>query len=260
MATTDFHPLSAERHRQKSWRRYTRYDFAANTSVAPLVAAELARASVSLPIAFIEQDEAFIPAAVLGLRPQHNLLVGADGRWLGRYVPAVFRSHPFRLANTADGQQVLCIDEASGLLADVGEGETLFDADVKPTAAVQEVLSFLSNIEQNRPATVAACAALQQHQLIVPWPITLKEDGSERKLTGLYQTDERALQQCDGEALAELMQAGALTLAYTQLLSMQHLSALQRLMQNQAAAPSGQTMDLDFLNEEEDSISFDGLG
>lgn len=260
MPKVDFHPLTPERHRQKSWQRYTRYDFAATAHLAPLVVSELPRAAVALPVAFIEQGDGFIPAAVLGLRPNHNLMVAADGRWLAGYVPAAFRSHPFRLAKTAEGQQVLCIDEASGLLAEIGQAETLFDADDKPTEPVRQILQFLARIEQSRIATLKACASLQQHQLIVPWSLSIQEDGAERKLEGLFRTDEQALQACTGEVLTDLMQTGALMLAYTQLLSMQHLMRLRRLMQTQSNLPRGKAVDLDFLNEEEDNISFDGLG
>jgi hypothetical protein len=108
------------------WKRYESYAFAAQDAVAPLVVQELPKACMSLPIAFIQQGETFVPAAVQGLQPGQNLFVSPDGRWVGPYTPAAYRGYPFALANADNGQVVLCVDTDSGL---VGEDytETFFD-------------------------------------------------------------------------------------------------------------------------------------
>lgn len=60
-------PVTRERHAGLRRRRYTNYTFAAaDTVVVALVAAELPRAAMSLPIAFVAQGDAYVPAAVLG--------------------------------------------------------------------------------------------------------------------------------------------------------------------------------------------------
>ena len=221
---------------------------------------------LSLPLAFIERAGAFVPVAVLGLQPGSNLFVAPDGRWAGPYIPAAFRSYPFRLAPTEDGQQVLCIDEDSGLVAKGPAGERFFNEDGQPAQTTLDILNFLNQIEQSRQATLAACVVLQKHQLIRPWPITVKTDAGEQAIAGLHQIDEAALGQLAGEALHELAQAGALPVAYCQLLSMQHLPALGQLAQARAQAaaavppaalPAGD-LDLEFLNRG-DTISFGNL-
>jgi len=67
------------------WKRYESYHFAALDALAPLVVQELPKACMTLPIAFIQQGEAFVPAAVQGLQPGQNLFVSPDGRWIGPY-------------------------------------------------------------------------------------------------------------------------------------------------------------------------------
>ena len=267
----NFQAISRERHATLRWKRYTNYTFAAADSVVGLVAAELPKAAMSLPIAFIEQGGAYVPAAVLGLQPGNNVFVAADWHWVGRYIPAAFRSHPFRLANTEDGQQVLCVDEDSGLLGDDPAGELFFAEDGQPAQAIQDILGFLTQIEQNRAVTAAACAVLQKHALIRPWVITLKTDTGEQQITGLFQIDEAALNQLPGDALLEVRQAGALPIAYCQLLSMQHLPVLGQLTeaQNKAAAaaapeqalqqlaPNGE-LEIEFFNKG-GTINFSGL-
>lgn len=268
----NFQVISRERHASQRWQRHTSYAFAAHETVVPLAAAELPKAAMSLPLAFIEQDGGFVPVAVLGLQAGSNLLVGAEGRWMGAYIPAALRSHPFRLAPTEDGQQVLCIDEESGLVTGGPAGERFFNDDGQTAQATLDILHFLNQLDQSRLATLVACAVLQKHQLIRPWPIAVKTDAGEQQIAGLFQIDEAALIQLPGEVLHELAQAGALPVAYCQLLSMQHLPLLGQLAQARAkvaapappappappaALPAGD-LDLEFLNRG-DTISFGNL-
>ena len=264
----NFQAISRERHATLRWKRYSNYTFAAADSVAPLVAAELPRAVMSLPIAFIEQGGTFVPAAVLGLQPGNNVFVAPDWHWVGQYIPAAFRSYPFRLAKTEDGQLVLCIDEDSGLVSEGSAGESFFDENGEPAQAIVDILGFLTQIETSRAVTAAACAILQKHALIRPWTITLKTDTGEQQIAGLFQIDEAALNQLPGEALLEVRQAGALPIAYCQLLSMQHLPLLGQLTeaQNKASAqalafqqlaPNGE-LELEFFNQG-GTINFSGL-
>ena len=264
----NFHVISRERHAARRWKRYSNYTFAAADSVVPLVAAELPKAMMSLPIAFIEQDGAFIPAAVLGLQAGNNVFVAPDWHWVGQYIPAAFRSYPFRLAKTEDGQQVLCVDEDSGLVTEGSAGEFFFADDGQPAQAILDILGFLTQIEQSRVSTAAACAVLKKHGLIRQWAITLKTDTGEQQIAGLFQIDEAALNQLPGDALLEVRDAGALPIAYCQLLSMQHLPLLGQLIEAQTKAsaqaltlsqlaPNGE-LELEFFNNG-GTIDFSGL-
>jgi hypothetical protein len=97
-------------------------------------------------------------------------------------------------------------------------------------------MEFLTQIERNRTATLGICDRLQAQGLIQPWPVKLQgADGGERTLEGLFRIDEAALNALPAEGLAELRDAGALSLAYCQLLSMQQLSLLGELAQARAA-------------------------
>lgn len=231
----NYQPITLESHGKKRWQRYSAYAFAANETVIPLTTVELPKAIMSLPIAFIEQAGSFTPVAVLGLQTGNNVFVAPNGSWTGQYyIPAAFRSFPFCLANTLDGQQVMCIDEDSGLLTDGPSGEAFFAEEGQPSQAILDVLNFLKQIGQSRLSTVTACAALQKHALLRPWPITVKTEAGEKQIAGLFQIDEAALNLLASDALLELRQAGALSLAYCQLLSMQHLPVLGQLAEAKA--------------------------
>ena len=111
----------------------------------------------------------------------------------------------------------------SDSLTDGPEGQPLFDENGIPTKAVSQVLEFLTAIESNRVLTATVCNALQAHQLIVPWAITVQSDTGQQKIEGLYKIDEAALNALSSEDFAGLRQNGTLTLCYCQMLSMQNL-------------------------------------
>ena len=261
----NYQVISQANYANKRWLRYTSYAFAMKEAVMPLAMAELPKAAISLPIGFIAQEDSFTPVAVMSVQPQKNLFVALDGRWIHSYIPAALRSYPFHLANTTDGQQVLCIDEDSGLVNDGPEGEAFFDDEGKAAPAIIDIMNFLSETAKSRQATANACAVLKTHGLIKPWPITLRTDNGEQTIEGLFQIDESALNQLPADALLAVRDAGGLLVAYCQMLSMQHLSILGQLASAHAKAaaatqittPSGD-LDLEMLKKS-DSISFSGF-
>lgn len=234
---SNIQPVSKMRHADKRWRRYKNYDFAARDATAPVVVAEFAKACVAFPLAFVKSPEGLAPIAVLGLSSGRNLFVARNGRWVGGYVPAAYRGYPFRLGKTQEDQKFLCVDEDSGLIhgpsSDNGsadqEGEAFFDAQGGASAAVKEVLGFLSQVDENRSVTVDFCNLLEVHGLIEPWPIVLKNAGGEQKIEGLFRVSEVEMRKLKSRALGALHKENALMPAYCQILSMQTFPILGQL-------------------------------
>ncbi len=236
----NFQVVSRERHGHQGWLRYTSYAFAMKETVLPLTLAELPKAMMSLPIAFIEQAGGFQPVAVMGLQPAQNLFVAPDGRWVHGYVPAACRGYPFRIGHTPEGGQVLCIDEDSGLLVEAPDGEAFFAEDGKPATGLQQVIDFLLATEQSRAQTAAAVAALKEKQLLKPLPLVLRSEAGEQAVAGLFQLDEEALNALSPDDLVAVRNVGGLVAAYCQLLSLQHLPVLGQLADAQAKAIAAQ--------------------
>ncbi len=222
-------PVTKENHASKRWKRFTSYTFAAKETLLPLVAAELPKALTAFPIAFLKNNEAFFPAAMLGFGQGRNLFVAGNGQWVGACIPSALRGHPFKLARTEDNQLVLCIVQDSDLITDGPEGEPFFDESGNPGEPVKAVLDFLQKVEENQQMTARMCAVLTRHSLIKPWDMKLQTPDGERRIEGIYQIDEQALNQLPNEAFLELRQAGALLMAYCQMPSMQHLATLGKL-------------------------------
>ena len=84
-----FTAITRERYAAKKCQRSSGYGFSSANALAPVVRAELARAALALPLAFLQEAGRFFLMAVLSLTPGRNMLVGPDGRWLGRYIPGL---------------------------------------------------------------------------------------------------------------------------------------------------------------------------
>ena len=246
--------ISPSRHGDKRWKRYTNYKFAADQAIVPLVVNELARAALSLPIAFTAHGDQLLPAALLGLKPGENLHVGPEGRWLGAYTPALFRTYPFVLVPDGD-RNVLCIDEDSGLITSGSDGEPFFD-EGGPSKPIATILSVLEEIAASRKATVQVCAVLKAHGLLRPWLITVKTPSGEQRVDGLFHIDEAVLSALPDAVFLELRRIGALVVAYCQLLSMPNMAELSRVASARAEAGARRLpvneageLDLEFLND-----------
>ena len=233
----DYKPVTPERHRGKHWRWLGNYGFASKDMVAPIAGAELAAALAAMPIAFIKHDGGYSLVVVTSVVPGQNLFVGPQGQWLGTYVPAIYRSYPFQLLRPeSSGQAVLCIDEASGALADGdGKAESPFylpDGGLSPS--LQSMMSYLSQLEQSKTPADIGLNALDKAGVISPWPISVKTaSGQERPLEGLHRVNEEALNKLDEHALLRLWKASALPIAYAQMFSMSRLTVFEQLVQLQ---------------------------
>ena len=229
--------ISRQRHADKRWKRNSSYSFAAKETVAPLVIQELPRAVLSLPTGFVKKDDGYELVAVLGLGSDTNLMVAPDGTWVRGYIPAVYRTYPFALATSKEGDGVLCIREESGLIGEAdGEGEAFFDEQGEPTKTIKDALAFLEQLAGHREQTRHVIGLLAEHGVIQPWKIQFKVGEKEAPLTGLYRVDEKILNELPADAFEALRKGGALSMVYCQLLSMQHMSGLAELFKQRLVA------------------------
>ena len=245
--------VSRQSHAGRRWQRAAAFRFASGDAMIPLVMQELPGAAKELPLGFVKAGDIFVPVALQGLEVGQNLFVGLDGQWLASHTPLVYRTYPFQLLKIDTGQTVLCVDEESELVTDGLAGEYFFNEDGTPSAAIQGVFEFLSKVQSNREATERVCAALQAHNLIQAWPISVKQADAKRKLDGIFRIDEAAFNALPGDALLALRDAGALPVVYCQLLSMQNLSNLALLARSRPSSSMESDPDpkvkLDFFDE-----------
>lgn len=258
---TQWQPLSPNKHSLLGWRPFTHYGFAAQSTFIPISVSELLAINGVMPLAFAKhQNDEFQLVAIQGLSHQQNLYVGRDGKWLGRYVPAMHRGYPFKLKPSEDaGKFVLCGDIASEWLHDPSEPDDhrVFTAQGNLSPHVQEVATFLQNLQKDLQRTCSLVSQLNDANLIEPWPIQFSSpeasSGQQQQVKGLFRIKETQLRTTDPNTLTKLAQSGALSVAYAQLLSQGRLNDLitrnaERLKHN----PKGD-IDLESLFNEDDS-------
>lgn len=265
-------PVSPVTHREAGWKRPSRYFFAAHDVVAPVVMAELSHLLTSMPLAFVHKSEEapFQLVAVQSLQSGLNVYVAPDGRWLGQYVPAFYRSYPFRMMPIEDsGRTALCADQAGEcFMPTAGEGDKrLFQDNGDLTTSLASMRTFMEAWEKNRRTTFERVAELAEHDLIVPWALHLSqgekeapEDPNVQPVRGLHRIDEARLKALPAEALHALAQSGALSLAYAQLFSEQRMTHLSRRYQLhsewQRHLSAGSAMETLFAEDDEDTLDF----
>lgn len=214
---------------------------------------------MGLPLGFIQLIDRFVVVAIQGLAKDSNLFVNNNGLWEGRYIPAIYRCYPFLFAVDDEGKNILCIDEGSGQVAENGDHVGFFDGDEKLTPETQTMLDSLSQCKGGRTAADSACKTLFEANLIEPWPIQVEAKEGPREVTGLYRISESNLTNLSAVSLKKLQRAGALSLAYCQLLSMTHLNGLLHLAKAEDSIPVG-GLELDFgESSDSGSINFDNI-
>lgn len=250
--------LSRELHARRQFKPVTSFRFAAQQASVVLVGAEMPKACMGLPLGFLRHADKLWPIALLGTAPERNLFVAEDGRWIGGYVPALFRAYPFRFADLPNGDKALCFDEEAQLIAEQNGGQPLFEADGNPTRIVTDIANFLQQLDRNQRATELACKALDEAGVIQPWEIKIRSGAGELVLNGILRADESRLNALDDQSFLTLRRAGALMIAHCQLLSMMHLPILGRLAEAHAkrAEQLQKVLAESFIMPESDTLNF----
>lgn len=220
--------ITFDAFKSKSWKPVPNYGLFSKNVICPLSAQELAHALLDMPIAFIKTDDRFSIVAVLGLLQDRNLFVDEAGNWLGRYVPAHYRSYPFVLAlnSSAEDQLVFCIDEDSGLISETDENEPFFDSDESLSTRLKAILELLEALHNNHLVTNLICSKLFEKGLLQPWQLEIKSGSDSQQIEGLFTVNETALNALAPDDFLELRELGALPVAYCQLLSVQNVDRL----------------------------------
>jgi hypothetical protein len=232
-----FVPVTVQQHGCHSWRRFTNYSFCAAEMVVPIAAAELSRVAGRMPLAFLSTSLGFELVALLSIIPRRNLFIGADKRWLSKYVPAFFRAYPFAaMRSSPNSDPILCVDEDSNLVTKDESGECLFDPDGSLSPEVQRIGEFLLEVEKSRAVANNAVRALATAGAIKPFAINVKVGGQARAIENLHCVDEEVLNKLPNEAFLRLRQENAIAVAHAQLMSMENIETLEDLANAQKSS------------------------
>lgn len=244
-------PIAPETHSTKTWRGPVDHRFAANDVLIPIGMSEAPRAALYLPLGFALINAAPKLVAIAGFEQRQSLLVGNDGGWLAGYLPQQYRCFPFVVASVEDGSRALCLLDDGVSLIDGPGGAPFFAIDGSLDPKVKEVLDLLVGFERDKAAADHFSKALYDAGVIRPWELTIPGPSGPRKLEGLHHVNEAAFDALEDEAFLSLRKAGALNLAYSQMISTQNLLRLTELWRARHATPlrsglGAPAMELDF--------------
>lgn len=213
-------PLDKEKDTTLFISRPKHFRFASGTNAIPLLIDEMPMAAAYYPIVFAAGPQP-IPAAVVGLRNDHNLFIDAGGQWRnGSYLPAYVRRYPFILMDDPQNKQfVLCVDEGSEMLGTQGE-YALFNKDGQPSEFTQSAMEFCAALRQQGEATDEFVKALQDHDLLVKNDAQIDlPDGSRLQLGGFLIIDPQKFDSLPDNVYLQWRKKGWIGLVYAQLLS-----------------------------------------
>lgn len=236
----NFQVISQAKFTNKSWKQRSGYSCFAGDVFCRLGVAELPRAMMAMPIAFLAEESEYSIVAVQGVQPGVNSFVSSDGKWQGSYIPASYRAYPFVLDNSESESEeiLLCIDADSGHLLDDDTGEPFFNENLEPTKSLRDIAEFLSSIKSSIQVSSRLCKSLSEFGLLKPWELEPQLEPQTKQVGGLYCIDETALNELSPDAYAEVRAAGAIPIIYCQLLSMQRISVLAPLIKTRLEADS----------------------
>lgn len=250
-------PVTYERYGQSNWTQFHSLAFAKPHTTAPIVISEIARAVIAFPFGFSREVNSRMPTALFGVEQANNLFISPEGAWYGRYLPAFFRAYPFCVLPDAEGNEILCFDESSGLLNSTGEGWAFYEGEETPSARIKETIEFLDELNKAHKLTREICDQIEALNLLIPWEISvINREGEKVVINALDRIDEEALRGLKAEELKELQSSGAIAIIYSHLFSLQNLELLERLI---AFQNSTQKPDLGFTLDDENSgeLNFD---
>lgn len=217
--------LNDQIHAKLRVRPATSFAYAARTNSVPLLTSEFFECAREYPIVFARGEAGPVAAALLGLRETENLYVDKDGAWDARYVPAFVRRYPFVPGKGAQGELLVCIDEASPCFATT-EGEPLF-LQGKPTPQLEHAMKFLAEFHQAATTTELLGRRLQDLGVLRQADsVAQLTDGTQFRLNGLNVVDESKLRALDRDVVQELFVSGGLAVIYAHLMSLGNLGAL----------------------------------
>lgn len=225
--------VGVEKFANRYWRTASDFRPFANSPVCHLGANEATQAALHLPLAFIKHDNTYDLVALVGLRPDDSLGVDpTTGRWALNYLPQLYRTYPFRIANDQD-RMIVIVDQTSGLVSNnPEEGHPFFNASAQPSEPFQQLMNMLQDLHQGRMGAFMLCKQLEDAGILEPWPLQVQMDNNDpnpAQINGLYRVNESALTTLGNVPFLALRKNGALALAYSQLLSMGNIHKLARL-------------------------------
>ena len=230
-------PIAKETHKDWSYVGLPHYLHTKNDAIAPILTAEIDRVISTNPIIFIDKGDTIGMYSLQSLLPEINMMIDDKGKWLGNYIPARYRSLPFVLASQADNKsskdKVLCfIEDLNCVAQNIDKKSTKIFEKEELSQDMKRVFEFLVSIEKNELITKKALLSIKELDILEEWPLSLKLADGEKKMAGLKKINAEKLKSLSKDNLYHLNTSGGLDICYANLLSLNNVENLKRILIN----------------------------
>lgn len=223
-------PLDRNIHQEVRIADDRDFSFARSCQSAILAAVELSQAIKEFPVVFVRENDRYLPTAIFGLQQNQNLFVDETGKWTARYIPAFIRRYPFvpALGQKEDDPMTVCIDEASAWI-NRQKGQPLF-IDGKNSPLLDSAIHLLEDYKVQMDATLALVKQLADADLFSEKTAQFKlNNGQSFDLNGFATLDMEKLAKLPAQTIYNLLQSGALHIAYLHLSSLDNWNRMIEL-------------------------------
>lgn len=214
-------PLDMKRHAKAGLLPVQDISFAATTNSILVNAVEFFEAARQYPIVFTQND-ATLPAVVVGLE-QQNYFVNKKGQWKeGSYLPAYVRKYPFVFMDAPERNEfLLCVDEAAPQFKENGGKDAIpLYKDSTPSDLTRNALEFCTAYHNHHQLTRRFCEDLKAADLLTPMRSDAKlASGREIHLGGFQSIDEKKLASLPDATVLDFFKKGWLPLIYAAVMS-----------------------------------------
>jgi len=226
-------PLNKEVHGALKIAPVADFRFVGKTHFASIVLPEFPQAASTFPIVFIQNPntEQYEPVILLGVEPGQNLFVDEEGNWQASFLPASVRQYPFAYSVSPDNpeQWVLIFDEESSMLGDEA-GDLLFDEKGEETEILQQIMTFIGELQGAAGVTDEFCRFLMEKDMIMPLGIQVPRGQEMHQVQGVFGINEKRLTELSDEEFLEFRNKGYLPLMYAHLFSIGQMERLAMLL------------------------------
>lgn len=236
-------PLSSTIHSDLCLKRGTFFHLQDKplVSISPV---EAPRAALDWPLAFFRNEQGLRLAAILSLDETDNCALGPRGLWMGGYLPAIVRAHPFSMSIN-QGRATVLVDTDSDWLS-TAEGDPLFDPEGNPAEVLSWRVELLKNQAPDPAKDSPVLEAIDQSAVLDPWP-----EVSEN----LFRVNNEKLKKLDDQVFLNLRRNRALAAIYAQLISMPRINRVRNLAERKKKMKERMTT-TDWKLSDDDIISF----
>ena len=223
-------PLNSVTHLKSGIKEINSFEYAKELIHAPITIAEFYESCKDYPIVFAKDpNDVWTALALTGYKDKENIFIDKKGQWdKNRYIPAFVRRYPFVFMAQADSEELtLAFDVAYKVEISKSKERAFFDDDAKATPFLQNIMSFLTQFQNDAKATAEFIQQLSDWDLLeARMANVVTPKGETFTLNGFYIVNEEKLRHLSKKKREEVYAKNAIPLITAHLIS---LSNIQRL-------------------------------